>query len=70
MNFVDLSSGDKISDATSRTTVIDPEMLDVVPLAVIPPHVNVLEIIDISDSMRSYEDGGNEIVGPRDYKNL
>lgn len=49
INFVDLSSRYEISNASSRTRVIDIEVLDVVPLAVIPHLVNGIEINDSSN---------------------
>lgn len=55
MVFMGLSSGDDISDASSRTRVVSYDILDVVPLVVRSLLANFIEISDDSDSMGSFE---------------
>lgn len=37
-----------------------------VPLVLIPPNMNIIDIIDISNSMMGYDDSGNEFGGLKD----
>lgn len=61
---MELSIRNKISDDSSHARVIEPWVLGVVPLVVIPPPRNFIEINDNSNSRRSFDDGGNESRGP------
>lgn len=45
MNYVDLSNKDEISDASLGTVVIDPTVLDAIPLT-ITPSANIIQISD------------------------
>lgn len=60
MVFMGLSSGDDISDASSRTRVVSYDILDVVPLVVRSLLANFIEISDDSDSRGSSEDDGDK----------
>lgn len=41
MDFMDLFNGGEISDASPSTKLINPKVLDMVPLAAIPLLVNI-----------------------------
>lgn len=58
MNFMGLTSADEITGASLCTEVIDPKVLDVVPIEVMHPLMNVIEISDGSDSLSSFDNGG------------
>lgn len=65
MAFVDLSSGDDKSGASSRARLVDRKILDVVSLAIRPLIVNSTEINDNFDLRGSFDDDNDEYGGPQ-----